>query len=89
MSTCSSDYHSDNPKYETCCLCTHAGHIEIFHLQPHQLKWDEYISVDQNSGHQHVSQSKIHCEVNDFMFVSIEVITSYVSIYSINQITTS
>ena len=59
---CSSDYHSDN---ETCCLCTHASHIEIFHLQPQKLKWDECISVDQNCGHQHVYQSKIHYEVND------------------------
>ena len=65
MSTCSSDYLSDKPKYETCCSCTHAGLIVIFHLQSHQQKRDECISVDQNSGHQHVSQSKIHYEVND------------------------
>ena len=64
MSTYSSDYLSDNSKYETCCLCTHAGHIEILiHLHPHQHMWDEYISVDQYYGHQHVYQSKIHYEV--------------------------
>ena len=65
MSTCSSDCLSDSPQFETYSLCTHAGHVEIFHLQPHQQKWDECISVYQNCGHLHVSQSKIHYEVND------------------------